>query len=127
MNFFLGAGVIFALGVIVVVVLLVVAKNNSSTTTLASKDVMITGCATNSAGFVEASGTIVNHSSQRSNYVITVAIDDARATRLGEGAGAETNINPGHTALFHTLLAVHNPPAGFTCKLADATRLASEG
>ena len=73
-----------------------------------------------------ARGTIVNHSSKRSNYLVSVSFEDAAGTKFGDGFQAVNNVEPGQKATLE-MSSLAEPPAGstVTCKLTEVERFAS--
>lgn len=87
---------LIVLAVIVAVVLVVVFKGTSSKS--AKKDVTVTACRPNGDGKPTASGTIVNHSSKTSNYVIQLAFTDAQGNTVSEGVAPVKSVGVKETA-----------------------------
>ena len=124
-------GIVMLIIIIIVVAIGNAAHNASppgqgSVTHPAAADVTAT-CDPRPAGdpFMSATATIVNHTSQPSNYLFTIEFDDAAGTRLQSGAGIENDVQPGQTA--HSQVTTTAPGSGTvtTCKAVGVDRLAS--
>jgi hypothetical protein len=89
-----------------------------------AKEVKLTGCATDTIGFVEAAGTVHNTSSGRSDYLIDVAVNDSSGTQLDSGSAIVNNVEPGQTAKW-TAMTTAKPTGSVTCKVVAASRHAS--
>lgn len=90
-----------------------------------SEDVTITSCAPDETGDLHATVHVTNNSSKPSNYIITVAFESADgATQLDTAPVAVDNLNAGQSAT-EEALSVTTATPGYTCKIADATRLAA--
>jgi hypothetical protein len=88
-------------------------------------DVVIDSCeASQGLNFATAKGTITNHSSETSNYVIEVNITDEAGTVLGNTGSVVNNVPAGGTALFEAPSTVEMAP-GVSCELTDVNRFAS--
>ncbi|MGD9798261.1 MAG: hypothetical protein AB7H43_15285 [Acidimicrobiia bacterium] len=86
-------------------------------------DVTITGCEKSSIG-ASVDYQIVNHSSRRSNYAISVTIESG-TTKVGEAHGFVNDVEPGQTAVDGTFGTVSGSPASITCRLVEVERYAS--
>jgi hypothetical protein len=88
----------------------------------AAQDVTVTACQADPAGGRPAAdGTIVNHSSKASTYVIDIIFYDSSGNRASEGGATVGKVEPGATATFHAggLASAKGP---LTCKVASVTR-----
>lgn len=92
----------------------------------ATADVEISGCAADtSTGWYKASLTVTNHTSKQSNYLITVAFESPDGeTQYDTAPAAVQNLQPGQSAQTDATSA-KDATAGFTCKVAEVTRLAA--
>lgn len=86
-------------------------------------DVEVTGCDVDAAGWVRASGTIVNHSSKPSTYFIQVEFV-AGGTRFAEGIASSSTVAPDQTVEWEAS-GVTEPRDGFECKVISVERTAS--
>jgi hypothetical protein len=98
----------------------------------AANDVKITSCGPSTNQFLgmEVKGTVTNNSSKPSNYIITVAFENADASQqLDTGNASVQNLQAGQSAEFEassTKAETKNVP-GATCKVADVIRLSADG
>ncbi len=93
----------------------------------AKKDVTITTCAKDDAGFVDAKVLITNHSSKASNYLVTVAFESPDGTtQLGTGIAAVNDLQPGQKAP-EDANSLQSATGKFTCRVSAVTRYASAG
>jgi cytoskeletal protein RodZ len=85
-----------------------------------------TRCTTDSAlGFAQANGTLTNHSSKPSNYLITVTFKNAAGVQFADGNAAVQNVAAGGTATWSADSASQAPRGTWTCQVAQVDRLAS--
>jgi len=87
-------------------------------------DAALTSCTTDAAGDPTAAFTITNHSSGRSDYVISVNFLDASGTKVAEGSAISNNIDPGQSAL-ETAVGFASTQGATTCKVTNVDRFAS--
>lgn len=88
----------------------------------AEADVQITACEVNaSTTWPSANLEIVNHSSSKANYIISIEFVDAAGTRLGEGMAATNNLAPGQKAL-EKAQALSDTKGKVTCRVAKVSR-----
>ena len=88
---------LLVLAAILVVVLVFVVNGTSSKS--AAKDVTVSNCAADAnGGKPTASGTILNHSSKTSNYVVRLAFADAQGNTVSEGVAPVKSVDAGETA-----------------------------
>lgn len=133
-----GKGCLLSLGIgagllVILFIIIAVAASNStkddtkpgegSKTNPATADVSVQQCNADQLGFVHASGTIQNHSSKPSSYLITISFNDAQGNRIAEGNHAANVIQPGQSASFDAIGSAKAAPA--QCVVAKVTRLAS--
>jgi hypothetical protein len=86
-------------------------------------DVAITSCTTALIG-PEAALRITNHSSGRSNYMISVNFLDAAGTKIAEGAAISNNIDPGQSAV-EKATGFTEAKGALTCKVVNVNRFAA--
>jgi hypothetical protein len=124
-------GAVVVLGVILVIVLAAAGSHSHSTpgegTTShpAAADVTV-ACAAPDSFAWHVTVTITNHSSQASNYIVTVEWDNAAGDRLQSGTAVENAVAPGQTATSDAVNVI--PTTGgtvATCKASDVTRLST--
>ncbi|MDQ6614220.1 MAG: FxLYD domain-containing protein [Actinomycetota bacterium] len=93
-----------------------------STNKVAEQDVTITACRDDPAGGrPTADGTIVNHSSKASTYVLDVVFIDSSGNKVSEGGATVGKVEPAATAVFHAqgLAGAKGP---LTCRIATVNR-----
>jgi hypothetical protein len=123
---------VLVLVVLIVIIAAIVAASKVKTTpgsgTLrhpAAADVSVTSCGVDpTLKYPLAKGTVLNHSSGKSNYTFTISFLNRVGVVVGQGIGAEGDIAAGQTATFTTYgdSAVSGP---VTCKIVNVTRFAS--
>lgn len=99
-----------------------VASSSGNTTNPPEADVEITQCADGQFG-PEVKIRITNHSSKRSNYLVSLNLENASGTKVGEGTGASNNVEPGQVAEEDVLATASGDVA--KCVLKDVERYAS--
>lgn len=88
----------------------------------AAKDVAVTACnADPGGGRPTADGTIVNHSSKASTYVVNVNFYDTSNNKVSQGAATVGKVEPGATANFH-LQGLASAKGPLTCKVGTVNR-----
>jgi hypothetical protein len=87
----------WVLGVVVIAALILILVVKAGSSSSARKDVALGTC-TAGDDRPEASGTIRNHSSKRSNYVIHVRFTDPQGNTVADGASPVTGVAPGELA-----------------------------
>jgi len=124
------AGLLVA--VIVVIVIIVANKGTTSpnpgsgtSAHPASDDVTVTCAPTDSVGFMHSNVTITNHSSQTSDYVVTISFNDAQGNRLQEGTATQDDVAPGQTATTDGMGDGSTGGTPASCVVANVTRYAS--
>jgi hypothetical protein len=85
---------VFAAIVVVALVLFV----NGTSSKSAANDVTITACRPATGDKPTAAGTILNHSSKTSNYLIRLKFTDAQGNTLSEGVAPVASVGSGETA-----------------------------
>lgn len=84
------------LAALIIVAVVIFTKDDSAS---ARRDVTVQSCQANpSADKPTASGTIVNHSSKPSNYVIRLKFTDGQGNQVSEGVNAIKDVEPGASA-----------------------------
>lgn len=133
---------IWALGVVGVIIIAAAAggsggskgststKSNGGVSTLSDNgshppqaDVAVTSCSTGVIG-PEASLRITNHSSGRSDYMISVNFLDASGTKVAEGTAFSNNIEAGQSAV-EKAVGFTESKGALTCTVTDVNRFAS--
>jgi hypothetical protein len=88
----------------------------------AEKDVSITACRDDpGGGRPTADGTIVNHSSKASTYVVDIQFIDSSGNKVSEGGSPVGKVEPGATAVFHAQ-GLSGAKGPLTCKVATVQR-----
>jgi hypothetical protein len=88
----------------------------------AEKDVSITACRDDpGGGRPTADGTILNHSSKASSYVVDISFIDSSGNRVSEGGAPVGKVESGATAVFHAQ-GVSGAKGPLTCKVASVQR-----
>ncbi len=131
------------LGVVALIVVIIIASSSggskgsstSSPTVQSStgskplqhaSDVAVTSCVPDSGGFAAAKVVVTNTSSKASNYVITVTFEAAGgATQVGTGLASVNGLLPGQKSVPQDVSSLQTAPAGYTCRVTDATRYAA--
>jgi hypothetical protein len=90
----------------------------------AEKDVTIDSCEADEFGYMQAQITIKNNSSKRSNYLGSINFEDPSGTKIAESGFISNNIDPDQSAKEEAGTG-QKAVDGFTCKVTDVTRLAS--
>lgn len=73
-------------------------SSSSNTGNPPQNDVEVTTCEPGEFGLAKVRVRITNHSSKRSNYMLSVNLEDDAGTKVGEAFGASNNIEPGQSA-----------------------------
>lgn len=87
---------LLVLAVIVAIVLIVVVRGTSSKS--AKRDVTVTACNAADNSKPHAAGTILNHTSKTSIYVIRLKFVDAQGNTVSEGVTSVKSVDPNKTA-----------------------------
>lgn len=95
----------------------------------AANDVSITQCGLDSTTETpQATVHITNHSSSESNYAVTVAFNSSDGkTQYDTGLAAADNLGTGQSTDQTAVSLKSGVPGGFTCKVVNVTRYASNG
>jgi hypothetical protein len=88
----------------------------------AEKDVTVTTCRDDpGGGRPTADGTIVNHSSKASSYVVDIIFYDSSGNKVSEGGAPVGKVESGATSVFHAQ-GLANAKGPLTCKVATVQR-----
>jgi hypothetical protein len=109
--------VVLVLAVIVVGVVVLVTKDDSPS---ARGDVAVQACQAD-GGKPTATGTILNHSSKASNYVIRMKFKDGSGNQVSEGVNAVNDVEAGASATF-TLTGTRAARGPVNCEVTGVTR-----
>lgn len=106
-------------------------KTNGGVSTLSNNgsnppqaDVAVTSCTADQFGYPKAGLRITNHSSGRSDYIISVNFLDGSGTKVAEGAALSSNIDPGQSAI-ESAGGLTSVKGALTCKVTNVNRFAS--
>lgn len=113
-------------GFVVLVVVLLVVSASDDDDHPPRKDVAITACAPNGlGGYWRTEGTIVNHSSERSDYTVRIGYFKG-ATRIGSSSTFESDVDPGARVTWDSGDISSGDVAGpVQCRIIDVSRHAS--
>lgn len=90
--------------------------------TAAVKDVSITACvASPTGGRPTADGTVLNHSSKASTYVLGISFYDSSGNKVSAGGDSLGKVEAGATATFHAD-GLSDAKGPLTCKVATVSR-----
>jgi hypothetical protein len=104
-----------------------IATNSNNSTHPPQADVTITGCSYDSTTtFATANVKIVNHSSKRSDYLISVDFQNSSGAQLANNfvAGGD-KVDAGQTALTQAVDTLSAVPDKLVCKIKSVDRTAS--
>jgi hypothetical protein len=88
----------------------------------AEKDVTVTACRDDpGGGRPTADGTIDNHSSKASTYVVDITFFDSSGNKVSEGGAPVGKVLPGATSVFHAQ-GLSSAKGPLTCKVASVQR-----
>jgi hypothetical protein len=90
-------------------------------------DISVATCAPDDVGVYHVTGTVTNHSSKPSDYIITFELDDPSGTRLGTADDFEQALAAGQSAAMDAISTVSTTGVKVTCKLLTVDRTASAG
>ena len=111
---------LLVLAVVIAVVLFFVFKGTSSDS--AKKDVKVTACRADSGGGKPtATGTILNHSSKSSNYVIRLTFTDPQGNAVSEGVAAVKDVEADATATWD-ITGARDTDGSVRCELTEVSR-----
>lgn len=106
-------------------------KQNGGVSTLSNNgenppqaDVAMSKCSNGEFGLADVEVTITNHSSKRSNYLISLNLLDAAGNKVGEGTAVSNNVEAGQVAI-ESALASASGKTFATCQITDVDRFAS--
>jgi len=89
-------------------------------------DVSVAGCSLDSAtNILTVRGSITNHSSKTSNYLLSFGYVNPGGVRAGEANDVENDIAPGQTANFEAVGTASGAARGGTCTSTSVERLAA--
>lgn len=89
-----------------------------------SADVTVDSCdVDDTIGTVTANLSILNNSSGRSNYLITVSFEDGDGVKVGDGFASANNLEPGQKARVEAV--AFEEADGMTCVVTEVNRFAS--
>jgi hypothetical protein len=111
---------LWLLGLVVIVGLVLVLVLQSTSSSATRKDVTLGSCRTGDDR-PTASGTLLNHSSKTSNYVIRVKFSDPQGNTVAEGAAPVTGVGPRDAARW-TLTGDRHADGPVTCDIASVSR-----
>lgn len=115
-------GVLVGLLILVAVIIGAVVVFSNRNSASAAGDVTVQSCSADPAGGKPtASGTIVNHSSKTSNYVIRLKFTDAQGNQVSEGVNAVRSVKPAANAVWK-LLGSRGVKGPVTCKVSGVNR-----
>lgn len=130
--------VVLGLGVVGIVVTFIVAavavdeavqqadENAADEEQREARNVEITECGTDQAGFMVATLEVTNDSSEPSLYLIEVVFENAAGDQQLDSSTASVNeLAPGQTTTIEALTLTEPPGPGVTCRVADVERLAA--
>lgn len=89
-------------------------------------DVTITRCDVGEFGMAGLALEVVNDSSKRSTYTISITIEDPDGVQIGEAFDIINNVDPGQKAVSEPAASITGEPASITCHLTDVDRIASD-
>lgn len=110
---------LLVVAVIVAVVLVAVLRNTSSDS--AKNDVKVTTCAASAGGKPKATGTILNHSSKTSTYVIRLEFTDPQGNTVSEGVAPVANVGANKAATWR-LTGARSTKGSVRCEITGVTR-----
>jgi hypothetical protein len=89
-------------------------------------DVGDINCHTDASGFMVADIEITNHSSKRSNYILTVSFQEAGSETASSSAFLD-NLAPDATGTATATTGTTPTGTDFTCQVDDVQRFSAEG
>lgn len=112
-------GLLLLLIIVAAVAAFLLARKSTDT---AKKDVTVTECAADpSGGKPKASGTIDNHSSKTSNYLIRIAFKDAQGNSVTEGVDTVKSVEANKSATWE-LTGANSAKGPLTCDTKGVSR-----
>lgn len=85
-----------------------------------------TECAVDDLGWVVASGSLTNHSSQTSSYTIHVSFNDGAAVRFAEAPAFHNDVRAGETVRWDAPTFTRPAEGAWTCEVVSIERFASQ-
>ena len=115
-------GIVLGLLVLAVIaVIAVVLLVNGTASDSAKKDVAVTSCRSTDGGRPTAAGTILNHSSKSSNYVIRLEFRDAQGNTVSEGGTGVADVAAKGTAKWN-LTGARDVKGAVKCEVTTVSR-----
>ena len=85
-----------------------------------------TECVLDTLGWVTAQGTLTNHSSETSFYMIHVSFNDEAGVRFGEAPAVHNDVRAGETVRWDATAPESAPAGPWTCEVVSIERFASQ-
>jgi hypothetical protein len=85
-----------------------------------------TECVLGSLGWVTAQGTLTNHSSETSSYMIHVSFNDEAGVRFAEAPTVHNDVRAGETVRWDATTPQGAPAGSWTCEVVSIERFASQ-
>lgn len=85
-----------------------------------------TECAVDDLGWVTARGTLTNHSSQTSSYIIHLSFNDGAAVRFAEAPAFHNDVRAGETVRWDAPTFTRPAEGAWTCEVVSIERYASQ-
>lgn len=103
------------------------AKNDFSTNreNPPEADVEITSCEKTVIDTVEVGLRVTNNSSKESDYMITLTVEDASGSKIGDGFASTSNVDAGQTANIDGVATLTGEGDDFECSVEEVERFAS--
>ena len=89
-------------------------------------DVTVSACKADSLGDLQATVVVTNHSTGRSNYIISIAFENSNgSTQLDTTTVLANNLEPGQRTTQQGGSFTKAPSGGFKCRVTEVNRFAS--
>lgn len=85
-----------------------------------------TECVVGTLGWVTAQGTLTNHSSETSSYMIHVSFNDGAGIRFAEAPTFHNDVRAGETVRWDAFAPQGAPAGAWTCEVVSIERFASQ-
>ena len=85
-----------------------------------------TECVLDTLGWVTAQGTLTNHSSETSSYMIQASFNDEAGVRFAEASAFHSDVRAGETVRWDATAPRGAPPGPWTCEIVSIERFASQ-
>lgn len=85
-----------------------------------------TECVIGTLGWVTAQGTLTNHSSETSSYMMQVSFNDEAGVRFAEAPTAHSDVRAGETVRWDASAPQGAPAGPWTCEIVSIERFASQ-